>query len=174
MPDHLGHKQVIRNLTEKQNVYPGSRIQKQQQKRGVKKKFVVILFFVASNFTKMKIIYFWTAKENNLCQFLKNYTIFYPKNCQKALKNKGMGSGIWKKPIPDPGFRGQKGTGSRIRIRNTAEKYCRLSSPGPQFRSPAPAHSLRCESHPSHPPSSGRDLPYDWHCYRMPKLISPA
>ncbi len=24
------------------------------------------------------------------------------------------GSGIWKKPIPDPGFRGQKGTGSRI------------------------------------------------------------
>jgi hypothetical protein len=24
-------------------------------------------------------------------------------------------------PIPDPGSRGQKGTGSRIRIRNTAE-----------------------------------------------------
>jgi hypothetical protein len=24
-----------------------------------------------------------------------------------------------KKPIPDPGFRGQKGTGSRIRISNT-------------------------------------------------------
>ncbi len=32
------------------------------------------------------------------------------------------GSGIRKKPIPDPGSRGQKGTdpGSRIRIRNTA------------------------------------------------------
>ncbi len=28
------------------------------------------------------------------------------------------GSGIRKKPIPDPGSRGQKGTGSRIRIRN--------------------------------------------------------
>jgi hypothetical protein len=28
-------------------------------------------------------------------------------------------SGIRKKPIPDPGARGQKGTGSRIRIRNT-------------------------------------------------------
>jgi hypothetical protein len=27
-------------------------------------------------------------------------------------------SGIRKKPIPDPGSRGQKGTGSRIRIRN--------------------------------------------------------
>ena len=33
-------------------------------------------------------------------------------------------SGIRKKPIPDPGsgFRGQKGTGSRIRIRNTVLK----------------------------------------------------
>jgi hypothetical protein len=28
-------------------------------------------------------------------------------------------SGIRKKPIPDPGSRGQNGTGSRIRIRNT-------------------------------------------------------
>jgi hypothetical protein len=32
----------------------------------------------------------------------------------------GLGSGIRKKPIPDPGSRGQKGTGSRIRIGNTA------------------------------------------------------
>jgi hypothetical protein len=31
---------------------PGSRTQKQQEKRGVKKKFVVIPFFVATNFTK--------------------------------------------------------------------------------------------------------------------------
>jgi hypothetical protein len=31
----------------------------------------------------------------------------------------GLGSGIRKKPIPDPGSRGQKGTGSRVRIRNT-------------------------------------------------------
>jgi hypothetical protein len=31
----------------------------------------------------------------------------------------GLGSGIRKKPIPDPGSRGQKGTGSRIRIRDT-------------------------------------------------------
>ncbi len=33
-------------------------------------------------------------------------------------------SGIRKKPIPDPGSRGQKGTGSRIRIRNTANYLC--------------------------------------------------
>jgi hypothetical protein len=32
----------------------------------------------------------------------------------------GLGSGIPKKPIPDPGSRVQKDTGSRIRIRNTA------------------------------------------------------
>jgi hypothetical protein len=32
------------------------------------------------------------------------------------------GFGIRNKPIPDPGSRGQKGTGSRIRIRNTAKK----------------------------------------------------
>ncbi len=31
------------------------------------------------------------------------------------------GSEIRKKPIPDPGSRGQKGNGSRIRIRNTAK-----------------------------------------------------
>ncbi len=30
-------------------------------------------------------------------------------------------SEIWKKPIPDPGSRGQKSTGSRIRIRNTVQ-----------------------------------------------------
>jgi hypothetical protein len=33
------------------------------------------------------------------------------------------GSEIRKKPIPDPGSRGQKGTGSRIRIRNTGQRY---------------------------------------------------
>ncbi len=35
----------------------------------------------------------------------------------------GLGSGIRKKPIPDPGSGGQKGTGSRIRIRNTERKF---------------------------------------------------
>jgi hypothetical protein len=35
----------------------------------------------------------------------------------------GFGIRDRKKPIPDPGFTGQKGTGSRIRIRNTAQKF---------------------------------------------------
>jgi hypothetical protein len=51
-----------------------------------------------------------------LGQFSKNYTTFYHKNCQKALQNMVLGSEIRdpvrKKPIPDPGSRGQKGTGS--------------------------------------------------------------
>jgi hypothetical protein len=37
--------------------HPESRIQKKQQERG-EKKFVVIPFFVAANFTKLKIILF--------------------------------------------------------------------------------------------------------------------
>ncbi len=53
--------------------------------------------------------------------------LFTKKNCQKALKNMVLDSGIrdpgsGKKPIPDPRSRGQKGTGSRIRIRNTGIK----------------------------------------------------
>jgi hypothetical protein len=107
---------------------PGSRIQKQQQKREVKKischtflcshKFHKIVNYFSFEVLKKKI---WT-------KFSKNYRTFYQKNCQKALKNMVLGSGIRdprsgirKKPIPDPGFRGQKAPdpGSRIRIRNT-------------------------------------------------------
>jgi hypothetical protein len=37
------------------------------------------------------------------------------------------GSGIWKKPIPDPGgSRAQKGTGSRIRIRKTVLQHASM------------------------------------------------
>jgi hypothetical protein len=36
--------------------HPGSRIQKQQQKRGVKKNLLSLTFFVATNFTKLHII----------------------------------------------------------------------------------------------------------------------
>ncbi len=107
-------------------VYPGSRIQKQQQKRGVKKNCCHTIF-CSHKFHKIEIILIF----NNLGQFSRNYRTFNPKHCQKALKNMGLGSGnrdpgsgIRRKPIPDPGSRGQKGTGSRIRIRNT-ESYVR-------------------------------------------------
>jgi hypothetical protein len=51
-----------------------------------------------------------------------NYRTFYPKICHYSQKY-GFGiRDLEKKPIPDPGSgsRGQKGTGSRIRIRKTA------------------------------------------------------
>jgi hypothetical protein len=35
-----------------------------------------------------------------------------------------MGSGIWKQTVPDPGSRGQKGTGSRIRIPDPDPQHC--------------------------------------------------
>jgi len=42
-----------------------------------------------------------------------------------------VGSGIRKKPIPDPGSRGPKGTGSRIRIRNTVFEQTLFLLPTP-------------------------------------------
>jgi hypothetical protein len=44
-------------------------------------KFVVIPFFVATNFTKFKIVLIRTAEEKNLGQISKDYSrIFYPKS----------------------------------------------------------------------------------------------
>jgi hypothetical protein len=118
----------------------GSRIPdpKQQKKRGVKKN---LLSYLLWNF-----FIFDMLKKKNVAQFFKNYWSFYLKNFHLAPQKYGFGSrdprsGIRKKPIPDPGSRmfilypgswflpildpgsrGQKGTGSRIRIRNTASK----------------------------------------------------
>ncbi len=51
---------------------PGS---KNRNKREGWKKIDVIPFYVATNFTKLFIILVWSAKEKNLGQFSKNYTI---------------------------------------------------------------------------------------------------
>ncbi len=113
----------------------GSRIQKQQWKTLVKKKIVVILFFLSHKFHKIKLFYFWNVEEKNLGKFSKNYSIelFTQKIVSKLSKIwvwdpgseiRDSRVGIRKKPIPDPGSRGQKGTGSRIRILNTVENYC--------------------------------------------------
>jgi hypothetical protein len=58
---------------------PGSQISATEE-RG-EKKFVVKPFFVATNFTKLKIILFLNAEEKNMGQFSKNYKTFYPKIC---------------------------------------------------------------------------------------------
>jgi hypothetical protein len=51
-----------------------------------------------------------------------NYRTFYQKNSKYGLGIRDPGSGIRKKPIPDPGSRGQKGTGSRIRNTGIMER----------------------------------------------------
>jgi hypothetical protein len=100
---------------------PGSRIQKQQQKREVKKKFVVIPFYVVTNFTKLNIILVFKKKIwANFQRIIKLLTLKIVTKLSKICVWDPR-SGIRKEPIPDPGSRGQKGTGSRIRIRNTGE-----------------------------------------------------
>ncbi len=81
--------------------HPGSRIQKQQQKRGVKKNyfsFEVLKKKIWANFHK--IIELFTQK---IVTKLSKIRIWDP------------GSGKNQFRIQDPGSRGQKGTGSRIR-----------------------------------------------------------
>jgi hypothetical protein len=101
---------------------PGSN---NSNKKGGGKNLVVLPFFIATNITKFNILYFWTGKEKNLSQCTKNYSTFYPKNCLLALKNMGLGN--LEKTYP--GSRGQKGTGSRIRIRNTGWHALDTASP---------------------------------------------
>ncbi len=60
---------------------PGSRIQKQQQKRRMKNFFLSYLFLKTQISQHGKLFYFWNVEEKNLSQFSKNYRTFYPKNC---------------------------------------------------------------------------------------------
>jgi hypothetical protein len=87
---------------------PGSRIQKQQQKREVKKN-LLSYFFCSHKFHKIEYyVIFEMLKKKIWANFQRIVEVFYPKKFQNALKYMGLG------------YRGQKGTGSRIRIRNTA------------------------------------------------------
>ena len=99
--------------------HPGSRIQKQQQKREVKQ-FDVIPFNVATNFNKIvQYFSFEVLKKKIWANFQRIMELFTQKIVTKLSK-------IWvwdpgseirdpEKPFPDPGSRGQKATGSRIR-----------------------------------------------------------
>jgi hypothetical protein len=104
---------------------PGSRIPdpKTAMKDFGEKKFVVIPFFGVINFTKLNYFIFEMLKKKIWAKFQKIIELF---NQILSLSSQKYGfgirdsrSGIRKKPIPDPGSRGQKGTGSRIWIRNT-------------------------------------------------------
>ncbi len=97
------------------------------KKHGEVKKFCLNLFsylFVAfrSCWNRSWLI---TVAQNlfNLMTILNYFHFLTQENIGFKLSEIMVGSGIRKKPIPDPGSRGQKGTGSRIRIRNTVIEY---------------------------------------------------
>jgi hypothetical protein len=101
----------------------GSRIQKQQQKRGVKKNFCHN-FLCSHKFLKIAYYFsFGVLKKKIWANFQRIIEFFNKKIVTKLSKIWVWNprSGIRKKPIPDPGSRGQKGT--RSRIRNTGKKY---------------------------------------------------
>ncbi len=95
---------------------------KKQQKRKVKK--ICCHTFFRHKFPKIENYFiFEVLKEKIWANFRKLIELFTQKVVTKLSKIYGFGirnprSVIRKKPIPDPGSRGQKGTGSRIRIRN--------------------------------------------------------
>jgi hypothetical protein len=80
------------------------------------KNFVVIPFYVATNFTKLNIILVEVLKKKIWANFQRIIELFTHKIVTSSQKIwvRDPGSGIQKKPIPDPGSRGQKGTESRI------------------------------------------------------------
>jgi hypothetical protein len=94
---------------------PGSRIQKQQQKRGVKKNLLSYLFF-SHKFHNIVNYYIFEMLNKKMWLNFQRITERLPKKLSQSFKNMGLGSGIRNKPIPDPdpGSMGQKGTGSRI------------------------------------------------------------
>ncbi len=109
------------------DVYPGSRISdpgsKNSNKREGWKKFFCHNFLCSQKFHKIANYFsFEVLKKKIWANFQRiiEPELFTQKFFNKLSKNMGLGSGIRKKPIPDAGSRGQKGTGSRIRIRNTA------------------------------------------------------
>ncbi len=94
-------------------IHPGSRIQQQHQKsRG--KTFLSYLF-CSHKYHKFLKFYCWIGKEN----FCSRNTRVIGSTCTQkfVIKLSKYGFGI---RDPRSGIQGQKGTGSRIRIRNTA------------------------------------------------------
>ncbi len=80
-------------------------------------------FFCSHKFHKIAYYFsFEVLKKKIWANFQRIVEIFTKKIVNKLSKIWvwDLGSWIRKKPIEDPGSRGQKGTGSRIRIRNTA------------------------------------------------------
>jgi hypothetical protein len=84
---------------------PGSRIPhpKTATKERGEKKFVVITFYVATNFTKLQLIL--VLKKKIWANFSKNYRTFYPKKLSLSSQKYGFWIRDPEKPIPDPGVK---------------------------------------------------------------------
>jgi hypothetical protein len=96
---------------------PGSRIPdpKTATKERGEKKLDVKLFYVATKFNKIVNYFSFEVLKKKIWANFHRIIELFTKNCQKALQNMVLGSGIRypgsgirKKPIPDPGSRGQK------------------------------------------------------------------
>jgi hypothetical protein len=103
---------------------PGSRIPKQKQKRGVKKKLVVIPFYVATNFTKLKIILVLKCRRKKFGPIYKELYNFLPKKLSLSSQKYGFG-------IRDPektysGSRIQRS--KRDRIPDPDRQHCLVAS----------------------------------------------
>ncbi len=87
----------------------GFRIQKHTKERG-EKFFFIKHFFVATNFTKCKIILFLNCSRKKFRPNFKELRNFIPKKLSQSSQKyefgiRDPGSGIRNKPIPDPGSR---------------------------------------------------------------------
>ncbi len=108
---------------------PGS---KNSNKRQGWKKFCCQTIFFGHKFHKTEYYFIFDMLTKNIWpNFPRIIEVFTQKIVTKPSKIWVWDprSGIREKPIPDPGSRGQKGTGSRIRIRNTAVvgNFCPLA-----------------------------------------------
>jgi hypothetical protein len=103
--------------------HPGSRIPdpKTVTKEGGEKNFFVKTFFYSHKFHKIvNYFIFGSLKKKIWVNFQRFIELF----TQKIVKNMGLGSGIRKKPIPDPGSRIQGS--KRHRIPDPDPQHCIL------------------------------------------------
>jgi hypothetical protein len=115
-------------------------------------------------------------KKKNLGQFSKNYRTFYPKKLSLSSQKyefgiRDPGSGIRKKPIPDPGSRGPKDTGSRMRNTDCIGywKSSKRSWKPSAHTQKLKKYWLKCSDHQKisiswHCPSKKRGSKWQWWC----------
>jgi hypothetical protein len=86
-------------------------------------------FLCSHKFHKIENYFSFEVLKKKCWPIFKELKNFLPIKLSLISQKMGLGSGIRKKPIPDPGSRGQKGTGSRIQIRNTEKPHTTPATP---------------------------------------------